>query len=248
MTVERDIEGKSTQVTHQKDGRQGYVKQLFLASPTVAFTLLYIGVSAIGMFYSWVLYRNFGINIFDHSDVTDFLLAAFKNPVTLLSVVLLAVIGAALAAFIRYWLDHILQRIRREVEEMVRREGKVNVAEESRAEEQLDLELRQIEERLNRRKVVLYGVIAVIVALGFIYSTMVVPYRSANQMASAIKRGEYPTVDVRYRLFSGSAGQVTEPNLELIGATEKAAFFYDDDDGRTIVIPHAQIVSVDVPD
>jgi hypothetical protein len=55
-------------------------------------------------------------------------------------------------------------------------------------------------------------------------------------------------VEVRYRSFSGSSGQVTVSGLEFIGGTQRAAFFYDADAKRTIVIPQTQIVSIEVPD
>jgi hypothetical protein len=69
----------------------------------------------------------------------------------------------------------------------------------------------------------------------------------ANVTAIAVKNGDYHTVDVRYRSFSSSAGQATEPNLTVIGATQKAVYFYDVDEKRTIVVPQAQIVSIEVP-
>ena len=55
---------------------------------TLVLTLLYLYAAAIGMIYSGVLYGRFGINIFDYSEIGDFLLAAFKNPIVFLVVVL----------------------------------------------------------------------------------------------------------------------------------------------------------------
>jgi hypothetical protein len=53
---------------------------------------------------------------------------------------------------------------------------------------------------------------------------------------------------VQYRAFSSSAGQVTEPGLQVIGSTQKAIFFYDVNNKRTIVIPQGQVVSIEVPE
>jgi hypothetical protein len=64
----------------------------------------------------------------------------------------------------------------------------------------------------------------------------------------SIKQGKQPTLEVRYRSSSGSADQVTEPGLELIGATQKVIFFYDKKDKHTLVIPQTEIVSIEVPD
>ena len=74
------------------------------------------------------------------------------------------------------------------------------------------------------------------------------PYVTAKFMASSIKHREHPTVDVQYRSFSGSAGQVTESDLKPIGATQEVVFFYDVSDKRTLVIPQTQIVSMEVPE
>jgi hypothetical protein len=60
------------------------IKGFFLDNPTLALTLLYLYVTAVGMLYSAVLYGRFGINIFDYSEIADFLLAAGKNPKALL--------------------------------------------------------------------------------------------------------------------------------------------------------------------
>jgi hypothetical protein len=89
---------------------------------------------------------------------------------------------------------------------------------------------------------------AIVIAVTSVFSSCVLPYYSAGKTASSIKAGETSSVDVRYRSFKGSAGQVTVPGLGFIGATEKAAFFYDVDDKRTIVIPQVQIVSIEVPE
>ena len=91
------------------------------------------------------------------------------------------------------------------------------------------------------------GLFAGLITAAFIFS-VAFPFGSATATASSIKDGEQTAVDVRYRSFSGSAGQVTEPNLALIGATQKAVFFYDVDGQRTIVIPQTQIVSIEVPE
>jgi hypothetical protein len=91
------------------------------------------------------------------------------------------------------------------------------------------------------------GILAGLAVVSVSVSLMFVSGRDA---ASSIKRGEYPPVDVSYRAFSGTAGQVTESGLQHIGATQKAVFFYDVDarPKRTLVIPQSQIVSIKVPE
>jgi len=43
---------------------------------------LYLFASSIGMFFYWVYFSVFGINIFDFADVSDFLLMSFRKPLT----------------------------------------------------------------------------------------------------------------------------------------------------------------------
>ena len=59
----------------------------FREHPAIAGTLLYLQVNAVGVIYSWALFRNFGINVFDFAEANDFLLAAFREPFSLLSAI-----------------------------------------------------------------------------------------------------------------------------------------------------------------
>jgi hypothetical protein len=54
----------------------------------------YVYVTIVGMVQSWFHFRRFGINVFEHSELNDFLLAAFREPVALLLVVGMAMYGA----------------------------------------------------------------------------------------------------------------------------------------------------------
>jgi hypothetical protein len=101
----------------KKDNRQEYLKELFLANPTAILSLMYLYVTAIGMLYSFLLYRNFEISIFDYSEIGDFLLAAFKNPIAFLSGGFLAAIGVV------WWLrrESVLRRTLGEYETATRK-------------------------------------------------------------------------------------------------------------------------------
>jgi hypothetical protein len=168
------------------------------------------------MIYSAALYGSFGINIFNYSEIADFLFAALKNP----SVPLLAAAQVATIIFVIgvIWSLGI----------MMARAGTG--------------ELERSSEREPSR-VLTYAQVGVFVVVSLIF-----PYLVATHTAFSIKNGEKPVVEVRYSSSSGSAEQVTVPELEFIGATQRAAFFYDADDKRTIVIPQSQIVSIEVPE
>lgn len=59
--------------------------------PGIVLTLVYVYLSALGIAYGWNLYRQFGVNIMDFAEATDFLLAALKNAAWLLPMVTVAV-------------------------------------------------------------------------------------------------------------------------------------------------------------
>lgn len=65
----------------------------FRQHPAVVGTLLYFLANVVGSAYLWALFREFGINAFDFTEANDFLLAAFREPTTLL----LAAFAAAFA-------------------------------------------------------------------------------------------------------------------------------------------------------
>jgi hypothetical protein len=242
---------------------QGYFKEFLLANPTVVLSLLYLYVTGVGMLYSAVLYGRFGINVFDYSEIGDFLLAAFKNPVAFLSGGLLAAVGFALL----YYRASAVSRRLREVDSIIQ-EGIQELEEldriQERVQELVELEQRELtkamyqrerlrhlvqqQSQMQRRLRLLSVISAIVMPLTIVFSSFVLPYYSAGKTASSIKAGEYPSVDVRYRSFKGSAGQVTVPGLGLIGATQKAAFFYDVDHKHTLVVPQSQIVSIEVPE
>jgi hypothetical protein len=230
MTEEPKRQDKDAQESEESN-RWDKIKGFFLDNPTLVLTLLYLYVTEIGIVYSASLYGRFGINIFDYSEIGDFLLSAFKNPITLIYAG--AQVGVSVVFFVYNKFSARLLRpftLRR--------------LEEQESQQEEELRFPQLLKCIDRVSSV---VIVALLALTLVLSGSLFPYRSATKMASGIKHGERPAIDVRYRSFSGSSGQVTEPNLALIGATQKAVFFYDVDMKRTIMIPQAQIVSIEVP-
>lgn len=61
---------------------------LFREHPALLVSAFYVAASAIGMFYSWAYLRNFGVNVFNYAQISDFLLASLKEPFTWALVVL----------------------------------------------------------------------------------------------------------------------------------------------------------------
>ncbi len=50
--------------------------------PALLVSAFYVAASIIGMFYSWAYLRRFGINVFNYSQISDFLLVSLKEPFT----------------------------------------------------------------------------------------------------------------------------------------------------------------------
>ena len=48
--------------------------------PALIVSGLYVFATAIGMFFLWSYMRHFGVNVFLYAEVSDFLLASFKDP------------------------------------------------------------------------------------------------------------------------------------------------------------------------
>jgi hypothetical protein len=224
MAEEPKQEDGEAQGKHQKDTSWDKFKELFGKNPTLALTVLYLYATGMGILYSAALYGKFGINILDYSDTVDFLFAAFKNQYLLaeFGLYLLAFfLGIPLVWFVRTLILRLAPR------------------------ESSDSTLGRIRTG-PPRSTWLPIIVECFVFLTLIFAT--VTYDRAIDRAREIKDGKPPAVDVRYRSFSGSAGQVEEPNLRLIGATQKAVFFYDVGKKHALVIPQAQLVSIEVPE
>ena len=56
----------------------GFLRQ----HPGLVVSLIYLTVSLIGLLFSYSLFREFGINIFLYAEISDFLLAALREPMT----------------------------------------------------------------------------------------------------------------------------------------------------------------------
>ena len=61
---------------------------IFREHPALLVSALYVAASVVGMFWSWAYLREFGINVFNYAQVTDFLIASLKEPFTWVLVVI----------------------------------------------------------------------------------------------------------------------------------------------------------------
>jgi len=195
------------------------IGSFFLKHPAIGGSLLYIQVTAVGVIYSWALFRRFDISVFDYAEANDFLLAAFKDPfvfgMSLTLAFLSIVMFFATTVMFRRWSD-------REVYDYE------------------DYEARETWE---------YFAIFVMWATPILFfpCSLLVPYFYATSTAESLLQGptDEPLTSVQYRATSGSKEQTTETGLRVIGTTQSFVFFYDKKETRTLIIPNAQIVEME---
>jgi hypothetical protein len=197
--------------------------ELFRNHPAILGSLIYVLVTAIGIIYSGILYRRFGINIFDFAEMNDLLLAAFKDAFAFAMSLVTIFLGLGFVLLLRRaregidrspllsllfkWMTRLLPWIDRS-------------------------QLLKWTSRLLPIVVIIYAF-----APAYIFA-----HFEANQ----ILHDQEDPVRVAYRANAISAEPKIKQDVELIGTTNKVAFFYDANAERkpTLVIPHAQIVSI----
>lgn len=205
--------------------------EVFRANPALLFSMLYFYVTGFGILSSSVFYREFGVNIFDYAEIGDFLLAAFRNPSVLYGLfttlvtfmVMLMVMLMVMPLFVMVM--PLMMRL-------TFRGGQQNGG------------LRtSFRERYAFWGTSLFPILTIAALIVLSVTTV---SNNVREQAQDIKHGEAPMVEVQHRSFKGSAGQVRKPGLVLLGATQQAVFFYDVNNEQTLVIPQAQIVSIEV--
>ena len=60
------------------------LRAVLIRHPALGLTLAYLLVSLLGLSFEWALFRHFDVNFFYFAEVTDFLMGAFREPITFL--------------------------------------------------------------------------------------------------------------------------------------------------------------------
>ncbi len=71
------------------------VRKILRDHPALVVSALYVAASIVGMFYSWAFLREFGINVFNYAQISDFLLVSLKEPFTWVLVLLALLLVSA---------------------------------------------------------------------------------------------------------------------------------------------------------
>ncbi len=71
-----------TNISNTDTEQQFGITLLLQHNPGLVITLTYLAISFLGLLFSWSLFGEFGVNIFNFTEVSDFLLAALREPMT----------------------------------------------------------------------------------------------------------------------------------------------------------------------
>lgn len=84
--------------------KSGKMRTVLIGHPALGLTLGYLLVSLLGLSFEWALFRRFGVNFFYFAEVTDFLMGAFREPITFLLSATALLVG---------WLTYVWNRAER---------------------------------------------------------------------------------------------------------------------------------------
>ncbi len=88
--------------TNQSGRRNTSLVATLREHPGLLLTVLYLIASMIGLAFSWSLFSQFNINIFSYAEVTDFLMAALREPLTIPLTASAVLVAWALQAMARW--------------------------------------------------------------------------------------------------------------------------------------------------
>lgn len=82
---------------------QFWIVGLFRRHPALLVSAFYVVASFVGMLFAWDYLRHFGINVFHYAQVSDFLMASLKEPITWAIVLLSLLLMLSDNAMSRRW-------------------------------------------------------------------------------------------------------------------------------------------------
>jgi hypothetical protein len=217
----------------------------FLKRPAIGGSCIYIFVSSVGVIYSWVLFREFQINIFDFAETNDFLLIAFKEPHLFLVPLIIILLGLIIPFICKYssgFSNYLSKRI------IPNKSNSIFVT-------KLLISLAGVISTLidSFIRYVTFSVSYMYIFGGIILMFFLPYYSAKNVIATRIKQKE-PAVNLVYekgKQKQSSTSVIEELNSVLIGSTEKFMFFYvrpekNTEKGRTVIIPINKIISITI--
>lgn len=194
--------------------RRGLAR-LFREHTTLAISLTYVFVTTLGAIYEFVMLARFRVNVFQWADPADFLLAAVRQPLALVSVLLpLAVLLLidALDRGMRRWIP-----------------GYAAYAERSRQRQGMSGA---------RGRAIARGTYALVLVLYFTAGIL----NFASWVGQGLRKGGGRTV--RVALLGNGVRDSSVVRGTLLGTTSRVAFVYEPADSTTHVIPLESITEI----
>ena len=210
-----------TNSTNTDAGQQFGIALLLHQNPGLVITLAYLAISFLGLLFSWSLFGEFDVNVFNFTEVSDFLLAALREPMTFVMAG-----SALLVTWILGWLGR-LEVKHWTTKNPTSRFGKF-YSRSSKA--------------INR-----HPITPIIIFL--LYSYFFISLYG-NWKAERIKAGEGQVIRVQLTepVVANSGDGQTGGNVIikgiLLGSTNKYLFLYDPDSKITSAMPEENIVRV----
>ncbi len=209
-----------TNSTNTDAGQQFGIAFLLHHNPGLVITLAYLAISFLGLLFSWSLFREFDINIFNFTEVSDFLLAAMREPMTF--------VMAGTALLVTWILDWLAKL------EVKHWAPKNPTSKFGRF-------YKRFSKAINRHPIT--------PMLIFLFYSYLFISLYGNWKAESIKAGEGQVIRVQLTepIASGGDGQ-TGGNVIiegiLLGSTNRYLFLYDPDSKITSAMPEENIVRV----
>jgi len=193
----------------------------FIANqPGLSVTIGYALTSLLGMMFTWALFNEFGIPYFQFAEITDFLLAVVREPVTFL-----LVLGAVPVAALLYRGSLYTQRF------YARRRHKSFVYRS----------LHGLDRGLGATPA---GFLFVLLSYTFLF---VVLY--ANWKADRLMAGDRSRVSVQLTQEAGPVfGGRSHAELTLLGTTARFVFLFESTQRTTFIVPTENIAAIRFPE
>ena len=183
--------------------------------PGIALSAGYGVVSLIGIMFSWSLFSQFGITYFQYADISDFLLAAIREPMTFIMAA-----SAIVVAMLLIRMSYGSQKFyRRYMDKFF---------------------LFRWAYAIDRFGTTGIGFIFVLIAYTFLFITMYGAWKSRQ-----IRDGEGTKIRVTMTSEATAAlGEQTGKPLTLLGTTSRYVFLYSPRDDQSFIIPADNIAAL----
>lgn len=186
--------------------------------PAMLLTLSYFVISFIGLGFSWSFFSHFNIDYFEYAEIGDFLLAAFREPVTFMFLLSATVVGLAV-----FFFQVLVQAFYRRFAQRWK----------------FVAWLQRIEMKMNP-----WGVLPSIMALVVVYAAIFI-FIYADDKANEIMDGAGDQAVVH--LADPIADGILRDEGIMLGNTLRTVFLYNPEQRQVRIIPLEAIVAIDMP-